>query len=84
MQNTPPAADELLDAGKAGCADLILLIFRQMKPMKQGQVLRVTAYDRGAAEDIPAWCRVTGNALLYQAVPKDQSQLSSFYIQKGS
>ncbi len=84
MLNTPPTADEFLDAGQTGCGDLILLIFRQMKLMKQAQVLHVIGYDRGAAEDIPAWCRMTGNALLYQHVPSDYSQVSNFYIQKGS
>jgi len=83
MLNSPPTVDEVLDAGITGCGDLILLIFRQMKLMEQGQVLHVIGYDRGAAEDIPAWCRMTGNALLYQDVPRDPSQVSNFYIQKG-
>ncbi len=83
MLNSPPTDDVTLDAGITGCGDLILLIYNQVKTLQSGQVLHIVAYDRGAAEDIPAWCRMTHNRLLYQDVPKDPSQTSHFYIQKG-
>jgi TusA-related sulfurtransferase len=78
----PPEADVTLDAGVTACGDLVLLIARQMRDLSKGQVLHVIAYDRGAAEDIPAWCRMTHSLLLYQMIPQDAAQVSHFYIQK--
>src|SRR2546430_5991527 len=37
--------------------------------MRAGQVLRLVAQDAGAAEDVPAWCRLTGHALLSAEPP---------------
>lgn len=82
MQDTPPKADATLDAGETACGDLIMMIAKQIKLLGQQQVLHVVGYDRGAAEDIPAWCRMTQNPLLYQSVSTDASEPSHFYIQK--
>ena len=60
------AADFSLDTGEAGCGDLVMLIFQEMKKLTPGQTLRVAAYDAAAGVDVPAWCRSTGNALLAQ------------------
>jgi tRNA 2-thiouridine synthesizing protein A len=83
MDNLLPTAHTVLDAGATACGDLILMIAQAMKALSSGQVLHVVAYDRGAGEDIPAWCRMTGNTLAHQAIPADRSQVSHFYIQKG-
>jgi tRNA 2-thiouridine synthesizing protein A len=37
--------------------------------MAPGAVLRLIALDPGAPADIPAWCRLTGHALLDHAHP---------------
>jgi TusA-related sulfurtransferase len=37
---------------------------RKLKELKAGQVLEVLADDEGIKEDMPAWCRATGNELL--------------------
>jgi TusA-related sulfurtransferase len=80
--DTPPTADRVLDAGTTACGDLILLIAQQMKTLQPAQVLHVVGYDRGAAEDIPAWCRMTHNRLVFQLLSSETSQPSHFYIQK--
>lgn len=36
----------------------------KMKAMKPGEVLEVTANDPGIKEDMPAWCKSTGNEFL--------------------
>jgi len=59
-----PTIEATLDTGPLGCGDLILMIFKTMRSIPPGGVLLVMAYDDGAAMDIPAWCRSTGNALL--------------------
>ncbi|NDJ60002.1 MAG: sulfurtransferase TusA family protein [Chloroflexi bacterium] len=83
MRETAPAADATLDAGVTSCGDLVLLMVRQMRAMNAGQVLHVVAYDRGALEDLPAWCRMTNNPLRHQVVSKDSAKPLHFYIQKG-
>ena len=55
---------ETWDAGDMACGDLVLELRIRLRGMKPRQVLRVTATDPGAREDIPAWCRLTGHRLL--------------------
>jgi peroxiredoxin family protein/TusA-related sulfurtransferase len=39
-------------------------VFEEMKGLKPGELLEVTASDPGFTKDIAAWCRQTGNTLL--------------------
>jgi tRNA 2-thiouridine synthesizing protein A len=84
MLTQAPPADVTLDAGVTMCGDLILMIAQHIKGLAPSQVLHVVGYDRGAAEDIPAWCRMTRHTLLYQSISPDPKQPSHFYIQKGT
>lgn len=52
------------DAGDMACGDLVFELRIRMLKVNPGQVLKVVATDSGAAEDLPAWCRVTGNTLV--------------------
>jgi len=72
-------ADFTLDTGEAGCGDLVMLIFQEMKKLAPGQTLRVAAYDAAAEVDVPAWCRSSGNPLLAQDLT---AQPKLFLIQK--
>jgi TusA-related sulfurtransferase len=58
-------ADAFYDAGTQGCAggplDEIARMLRRLQP---GQTLEVRATDAGVAVDLPAWCRMTGHALV--------------------
>jgi tRNA 2-thiouridine synthesizing protein A len=36
----------------------------RIQALRPGQVLRLVALDSGAPADLPAWCRLTGHALL--------------------
>lgn len=58
-----PAAQATFDAGHMGCGELVMVLRMRLKEMP-GQVLRVIALDSGAPEDLPAWCRMTGNQLV--------------------
>jgi tRNA 2-thiouridine synthesizing protein A len=64
-----PRFDAEWDAGDLGCGDLVLELRFRFQSMKGGQVLRLTARDPGAPEDLPAWCTLTGHALLHAAPP---------------
>jgi tRNA 2-thiouridine synthesizing protein A len=60
-------ADAFFDAGNKGCAegplDRIAALMRQLEP---GQTLEVRATDPSVAVDLPAWCRMTGHAVVEQ------------------
>jgi tRNA 2-thiouridine synthesizing protein A len=47
-----------------GCGDLVLELRGRVEALVAGRVLRLTARDPGAPADIPAWCRMTGHALV--------------------
>ena len=73
------SSDAVLDAGKSGCGELLMLIFQKMKTLAVGQTLLVSAYDDVADIDIISWCRMTDNPLLAQDVNTDPKQ---FLIRK--
>ena len=56
-------ADEW-DAGDMGCGEVIILLRLRMQKLKPYDVLKLTAQDNGAPQDLPAWCRMTGRRLL--------------------
>lgn len=66
---TTMAADVHWDAGDLGCGELVLELRQRMRAMAPGQVLALRATDPGAPLDIPAWCDLTGHALLRAAHP---------------
>jgi len=57
-------SDAEWDAGDMGCGDLVLELRARLEALVAGRVLRLTARDPGAPADIPAWCRMTGHALV--------------------
>jgi tRNA 2-thiouridine synthesizing protein A len=58
------------DAGSLGCGDLVLELRIRLRAMQAHQILKVTANDPGAPEDLPAWCRMTGHTLVRAAHPQ--------------
>lgn len=63
-------ADLEWDAGDMGCGELVLELFLRLDAMRPGEILQLTALDPGAREDLPAWCRMTGHALVEQRHPR--------------
>ena len=57
-------ADATWDAGELGCGDLVLQLRFRIETLPPGRVLRLVAHDPGARADLPAWCRLTGHALV--------------------
>jgi tRNA 2-thiouridine synthesizing protein A len=59
------SADAFYDAGAQGCADGALdevaALLRRLAP---GQTLEVRATEPSVANDLPAWCRMTGHELV--------------------
>jgi len=57
-------ADETLDCVGLYCPMPIAHTAKKMKELKAGQVLEVVADDKGIKEDMPNWCKTTGNECL--------------------
>ena len=57
-------ADVKLDCYGLLCPMPIIETARKFKEMKVGQVLEIISTDEGIKEDIPAWCRQTGQEYL--------------------
>jgi len=73
-----PSFDQEWDAGDLGCGDLVIRLRFLLKAMQPGQIIRVHATDTGAREDLPAWCRMTGETLL--AFDPERHQ---YFIRRG-
>ncbi len=56
--------DETLDCVGLYCPMPIVHTAKKMKELKFGQVLEVLSDDEGIKEDMPNWCRITGNEFL--------------------
>ncbi|MDQ0339844.1 tRNA 2-thiouridine synthesizing protein A [Caldalkalibacillus uzonensis] len=72
--------DLVYDAGPTGCGELIMNVFRKMKTLDTGQIIKVVSYDSGAKEDLPAWCRLQGHQLLKI---EDSGVGRHYWIKKG-
>ncbi len=71
--------DKILNTGEMMCGELIMLVAQHMKSLTAGQLLEVVTHDLGAAEEIPAWCRMTSHSLI-EVRPNDST--TSFFIRK--
>lgn len=69
MSTPARAPDAEWDAGELGCGDLVLALRGRMEALAAGAILKLTALDPGAPADIPAWCRMTGHALVHAQHP---------------
>lgn len=61
------------DAGDMGCGELIIKLKLLLRDtLADGDLLHLVARDPGAREDLPAWCRLTGNHLVAADHPSYQ------------
>jgi len=65
MPGSLPPPDAVCDGGDLDCGSGLLLIIRSaMAPLPAGAVLEVRSRENSVREDLPAWCRMVGHALL--------------------
>jgi len=75
------AVSAVCDGGDQGCGGgLLLLLLQAMKRLESGAVLEVRSSDPGVREDLPAWCRMTGNALLAE---QEGEQRNRYFLRKA-
>lgn len=53
-----------LDARRLLCPLPVIRTQDRVKSLSPGDLLEVVATDRGALNDIPAWCRINGHQVL--------------------
>jgi 5-methyltetrahydropteroyltriglutamate--homocysteine methyltransferase len=57
--------DVSFDGGDLDCGNgLLLLIRKHIDPMAPGALLEIRSTEMSVDEDLPAWCRLTGNRLI--------------------
>ncbi len=71
--------DAILDCVHLSCPMPILKASGKIKEMEPGQVLKVLSDDEGIENDMPAWCRMTGNEYIGQIKEDDEYHV---YIRK--
>jgi tRNA 2-thiouridine synthesizing protein A len=57
-------SDVSIDCFGLMCPMPIVKTAQQIKKMKTGEILEVIATDKGIKQDMPAWCKTTGNECL--------------------
>src|SRR5260370_41021313 len=72
--------DRQLDAKGMLCPMPVISVKRAIKDLQRGQVLAVSATDKGACRDVPAWAEQTGHTLLEQT---EENGVYTFYIEKA-
>src|SRR5262245_19346235 len=76
------AADVSFDGGDLDCGGGLLLLIRQhIDPLPRGGLLEILSTEISVKEDLPAWCRLTGNELV-STIQKGPAH--SFLVCKGA
>ncbi|MBI3817117.1 MAG: 5-methyltetrahydropteroyltriglutamate--homocysteine methyltransferase [Planctomycetes bacterium] len=77
----PYVPDARFDGGDLDCGNgLLLLIRRHIDPLRRGQLLEIRSTEVSVEEELPAWCRLTGNELV--SFTKN-GNVRSFLVCKG-
>ena len=77
----PHPADVSFDGGDMDCGNgLLLLIRKHIDPLDRGGLLEIRSTEISVDEDLPAWCRMTGNELV-SFIRQDKQR--SFLVAKG-
>ncbi|MBI2930068.1 MAG: sulfurtransferase TusA family protein, partial [Planctomycetes bacterium] len=65
VERHPFEPDARVDGGDLDCGNgLLLLIRSHIDPLERGQLLEIRSTETSVDEDLPAWCRLTGNELV--------------------
>jgi tRNA 2-thiouridine synthesizing protein A len=72
-------ADVTLDCYGLLCPMPIIQTAKTLAGMKAGEVLEVVSTDRGILDDMPAWCRMSGQEFL---TGEDDGDVVKVYVRK--
>ena len=80
-QTHPYQPADSFDGGDLDCGNgLLLLIRKHIDPSTPGQLLEILSTESSVVEDLPAWCRLTGNDLVSHI---SRGKQNSFLVSKG-
>jgi len=78
----PHVPDASFDGGSLDCGSGLLLLIRQhIDPLEPGRLLEIRSREASVCEDLPAWCRMTGNELVSELRGEG---VYSFLVAKGT
>jgi 5-methyltetrahydropteroyltriglutamate--homocysteine methyltransferase len=78
----PLAPDASFDGGDLDCGNGLLLMIRSyIDPLPRGGLLEIVSTEISVREDLPAWCRLTGNELVSTV---ESGRARSFLVCKGA
>ena len=74
--------DTVIEINTCGlqCPGPIVAVKKKIEEMKDGEILKVIASDKGFKKDIPSWCKSTGNELI-EISNEDKNTIA--HIKKG-
>ena len=72
-------ADARLDCFGLLCPMPIIQTQKKIKEMRVGEILEVVSTDKGIKEDMPAWCRMTGQEYLGM---EEEGEVIKVYVRK--
>ena len=82
VERHPRPPDAAFDGGDLDCGNgLLLLIRRHIDPLPRGGLLEIRSTEVSVDEDLPAWCRLTGNELVSWT---RTGRVRSFLVAKGT
>jgi len=58
----------------------IIQTAKKIKEMKRGEVLMIISSDKGIKEDMPSWCRQTGNEYLGM---EEEGEIIKVFVRKN-
>lgn len=73
--------DQVLDCLGLFCPVPIYLTAKKMNELKVGEILEVISDDEGIIEDMPAWCKNSGQLVL--KFEEEKEGVFKFYIKKA-
>lgn len=71
--------DVELDTKGLQCPVPIVKTAKKMKELAVGQVLKIVSTDEGIKEDMPAWCKSTGNEFVGL---EEEGEVYTVYVKK--
>lgn len=81
MTQHPVEPDVSFDGGDLDCGNgLLLLIRKHIDPLQSGSLLEIRSREISVREDLPAWCRMTGNDLVHTMTLENEMR---FLVCKG-
>ncbi|MEM2944233.1 MAG: sulfurtransferase TusA family protein [Methanomassiliicoccales archaeon] len=70
---------EVLDCRGLMCPMPIVKLAKKIKEVESGTIIELVADDVGSKEDVPAWCKRTGNELIDM---KEENGVYKYLIKK--